>query len=406
MEVITGGVTAPAGFFASGVGAGIKRSGLDVAVIYSDSPASAGAVFTTNRVKAAPVLWSQRILSQGHPLRAIVVNSGNANACTGQTGWDHAVEMSETAAASLGLRTEEVWVASTGVIGVPLPIRQVRSGIESACRQLGRGPDHDRLAAEAILTTDTHIKTLAVRVDLDGGPVVIGGMAKGSGMIHPNMATMLAFIVTDAEVPAPVLQALLRESVEDSYHMISVDGDTSTNDAVMVLANGRSGTPPITPETADYERFRAAFHHVNTELARAIARDGEGATKLLEVRVTGARSTEDARRICRTVASSNLVKTAMFGADANWGRVLAAMGRSGAVFDLTNVTLTFSSRAGEVLVLDAGDPVPFDEASARRILEENEVVIDIRLTDGAGQARGWGCDLSYEYVRINGEYRT
>jgi glutamate N-acetyltransferase/amino-acid N-acetyltransferase len=292
------------------------------------------------------------------------------------------------------------------VIGVPLPMKRVRRGIEAACRALSRGEAADQNAARAIMTTDTVPKTAAVRVQLQSGSVIIGGMAKGAGMIHPNMATMLSFVTTDAAIAPELLQRLLKDTADDSYHMISVDGDTSTNDAVMVLANGCADAPMLCEGSADFEAFREAFHHVHQTLARAIAWDGEGATKRLQVEVTGAASKVDARCLARTVAASNLVKTALFGADANWGRVLAAMGRAGAAFDPDRVHLTFASRAGSVCVLRDSVPQSFDENAARKILEDDVVRIVVELQEGEGQATAWGCDLSYEYVRINGEYRT
>ncbi|MCL6636778.1 MAG: bifunctional glutamate N-acetyltransferase/amino-acid acetyltransferase ArgJ [Alicyclobacillus sp.] len=408
MQVTAGGVTSPRGFRAAGVYAGIKAAGrgLDVAVVASEAPCTAAAMFTRNLVKAAPVLWSQRLLALGKPVRAVVANSGNANACTGQRGLEDAVHMGEAVAEALGVGADEVLVASTGVIGVPLPMERLTRGIADACQQLSVSPEAGAAAAEAIRTTDTFAKTGAVTVELDGCRVTLGGMAKGSGMIHPNMATMLAFITTDAAISRECLEAALRESVIDSYNQITVDGDTSTNDTVVVLANGLAGNPQICGRGPAYERFKEALHELNVHLAKQIARDGEGATKLLEVSVRGARDTEGARRLARAVVASNLVKAAMFGADANWGRVLAALGNAGVAFQPEHVRIQFVSAAGRVHVMEDGEPLPFDEDVARRVLSEPEILVHVDLGDGAAEARAWGCDLTYEYVRINGEYRS
>jgi glutamate N-acetyltransferase/amino-acid N-acetyltransferase len=406
VKQVEGGITAPIGFRASGVSAGIKKQGKDVAVIYSETLANAAAVFTTNAVKAAPVLWSQRTLQGKLTAQAIVINSGNANACTGKAGLEHAIQMCETVANQLSIRTDDVLVASTGVIGVPLPIDRVCNGIMAACETLDRSPEAATSAAEAIMTTDTCSKQVAVSILVDGKTVTIGGMAKGSGMIHPNMATMLGFITTDVSIDGQVLQQLLRETVAETYNMISVDGDTSTNDTVFVLANGQAGNNLMTEEHVDFERFREAFRFVNTFLAKQIVQDGEGATKLLEVRVHGAASTEDARKLAKAIINSNLVKTAFFGEDANWGRILAAMGYSGVAFDVSGVSIAFESRGGRIVLMEHGEPEIFDEETASRILREREIVVEVQLHEGDASATGWGCDLSYEYVRINGDYRT
>lgn len=406
-ERIEGGVTAPAGFFAGTAHAGIKKGeGPDVTVLTSEVPAQVAALFTTNQVQAAPVRWCRNRLASSSLARAVVVNSGNANACTGEQGWRDVVSTAQAAADALRVEESSIWIASTGVIGVPLPLDKLIPAVRMACTQLQRGPRADEHAARAIMTTDTYPKLCAVRVRLSTGWVTIGGMAKGAGMIHPNMATMLAFVTTDANIPSALLQSMLREAADESYHMISVDGDSSTNDTVMVLANGAAGTSPLMAGTEDYARFIEAFRHVHRTLAQSIAWDGEGRTKRLEVTIRGARTVDDARRMARTVISSNLVKTALFGEDANWGRVLAAMGRSGAVFDPDRVSLMFTSDHGSVRVLDAGGPVPFDESLAKDVLSAEQVSIVAELDDGEAGATAWGCDLSYEYVRINGEYRT
>ncbi|WP_029422479.1 bifunctional glutamate N-acetyltransferase/amino-acid acetyltransferase ArgJ [Alicyclobacillus macrosporangiidus] len=413
MDIIQGGVTSPKGFRAAGAHIGIKAvraEGVappkDLAVLVSDAPAAVAAAFTTNRVKAAPVLWSQRVVARKAPVRAVVVNSGNANACTGDRGLEDAIRMGEATAQALGVQTEEVLVASTGVIGVPLPMDVVLRGIPQVCSALAATPEAGEACAEAIRTTDTFTKQAAVRLEIGGQVVTIGGMAKGSGMIHPNMATMLAFLTTDAAISREMLDRALKASVIDSYNMISVDGDTSTNDTVAVLANGLAENPVIAEDGPDFAAFCAALHTLNTHLAKLIVRDGEGATKLMEVTVRGAADVDAARRLARSVTTSNLVKAALFGADANWGRVLAAMGYSGAPFDPAGVHIRFTSAAGSVALMEDGEPLPFDEDLALQVLQEKEVRVEIDLADGDAQATAWGCDLTYEYVRINGEYRT
>ena len=406
METIEGGITAAKGFLAAGGEAGIKPTGKDLAVVVCQVPARVAAVFTTNRVQAAPVMWSRRIVLGGQPVRALVVNSGNANACTGSTGLEHAIAMAETTAQMIGVDAREVLVASTGVIGVPLQIDRVCQGIVELCPRLAGNREGGEQAAEAIRTTDTLTKQAAVRVEVDGHWVTVGGMAKGSGMIHPNMATMLAFLTTDAAISKEMLDRALRSSVADSFHMISVDGDTSTNDTVAVFASGLAENSEIVDEGESFERFSAALHAVNLSLAKQIVRDGEGATKLLEVRVAGAVSGQAARVLAKSVITSSLVKTALFGEDANWGRVLAALGYSGAEFHPAGVSIRFLSVAGEVRVMEEGEPLWFDEDLARQVLHPAEVIIDVQLADGPGQATAWGCDLSYEYVKINGEYRS
>ncbi len=407
LSTIEGGITAPKGFKAAGVAAGIKKRNKDIAVIYSEVPAKVAAAFTTNRVKAAPVLWSQRIVGSKKEVQAIVINSGNANACTGTIGMEHAALMCETTAKELKLDKDTVLVSSTGVIGVPLPIECICNGIHSACAALDSTFQASEAAAEAIMTTDTFKKQIAIAIEIGGQTVTIAGMAKGSGMIHPNMATMLGFITTDVNIDLALLDQLLKETVADSYNMISVDGDTSTNDTVVVLANGQANHQIITDANSEnFLKFRDAFRHVNTYLAKQIVRDGEGANKLLEVHVTGAHSTEDAKKLVKSVINSSLVKTAFFGEDANWGRILAAMGYSGATFDTAKVKIKFASDGGSILLMQDSEPVKFDEEAALKILKEKDIHIDIKLQDGNGTAIGWGCDLSYEYVRINGDYRT
>lgn len=406
MEKIQGGITAARGFRAAGVCAGVKKEGVDLALIVSDTDAVSAGVFTTNVVQAAPVLVSKRIIREREHARAIVVNSGNANACTGEKGMQDANRMCMAVADQFACEADDVLVASTGVIGVPLAIDKVETGINAATPELGRGHAFDDAAARAIMTTDTRTKTAAVKVVIDGRDVHIGGMAKGSGMIHPNMATMLAFLTTDACVDAKTLRTLVSSVTDDTFNMISVDGDTSTNDTVFVLANGCAENRMITPDHPDFDTFAQALTYVLESLSKQIVRDGEGASKFLEVRVSGAKSVEDARKLVKSAIGSSLVKTAFFGADANWGRILVAMGYSGASFSPERVSIDFLSDGGRILLMRDGEPIVFDEDVAKKVLEETDIHVDIRLQEGEYTATGWGCDLSYEYVRINGDYRT
>jgi len=402
MQNVAGGVTAPAGFTAAGVCADIKGKGgtkKDVALLASRVPCTAAGVYTTNLVKAAPVLLTRERTEAGR-LQAVVANSGNANACTGEQGLRDAAEMARLAAEALGISPELVGVASTGVIGVPLPMDRVAAGIAAAAAALSEAGGDD--AALAIMTTDTFPKQTAVQVTIGGATVTIGAMAKGSGMIHPNMATMLGFVTTDADVDAAALRSALQEATERSFNMITVDGDTSTNDMVVVLANGLAGNPRITADSVHYREFADALAAVLIHLAKEIARDGEGATKLIEVRVKGAPTLADARKAARSVCGSNLVKAAVFGEDANWGRVLAALGYSGAQFDPAKVDLWL----GDVQMMRAGEPLAFDEETAARVLSRKEVVFTADLHAGDAEATAWGCDLTYDYVKINGSYRT
>ncbi len=406
MKKLNAGITAPKGYRAAGVFCGIKKKKLDLAMLTSDIPAQAAGAFTRNVVCAAPVHWDRRIIALGSPVSAVVINSGNANACTGKQGMEDTEAMAKLTGTLLGTPMDAVLICSTGVIGVPLPMEQVSSGITAASAELGRGSAKDDDAAQSILTTDTFIKQECVEIDIEGTPVRIAGIAKGSGMIHPNMATMLSFILTDAAVEEGLLQELLGSSIQDSYNMISIDGDTSTNDTVLALANGAAGNPVITRNSKHLETFTEAFDAVNASLARQIVLDGEGATKFIEARVSGAPSKEDARKLVKSVITSNLVKTAFFGEDANWGRILCAMGYSGAFFTPETTRLEISSAGGSLLLLDEGTPAGFDEAQALKVLKEREITITITLSDGSDSAAAWGCDLSYEYVKINGEYRT
>ena len=392
----------PVGYSYAGIHAGLKKRKKDMALIVSDRMATSAAAFTTNVVKAAPVIYDMGIL-KGGKAQAILVNSGNANACTGTRGLEDAGHSAALIAHELGIPEDAVFVSSTGVIGVPLDMERIEGGIKELATSLGDDPIP---AAEAILTTDTKTKLASVEVEIDGKSVTISGMAKGSGMIHPNMATMLCFIITDAEIGHEALQKLLGKGICDSFNMISVDGDTSTNDSVIVLANGASGCGEIEEGSTAYAAFAAAFDQVLGELARQIVKDGEGASRFIEMRVTGASSKADARTLARAVISSSLVKAAFFGADANWGRILCAMGYSGATFNPDLVDLDFISAKGKIRVLEGGVPLPFDEDEAKAILLEKEVAVLADCHQGDGEAVAWGCDLTYDYVKINGDYRS
>lgn len=404
MNWIDGGVTAPKGFVAAGIHCGIRKNQnkKDIAMVYSASPCSAAAVYTQNLVKGAPILVTQENLKNGSA-RAMVCNSGNANTCN-PDGYTDAKAMSAKAAAVLSLSEDEIIVASTGVIGQPLPIDTVCRGIDMLVGALSPtgGPD----AAEAIMTTDLVKKQFCVELKLGGAVCRIAGMAKGSGMVNPNMATMLCFLTTDVNIAPEPLQRALSAAVAVTFNMVSVDGDTSTNDMVSVLANGAAGGEKITGEGADYESFLEALIALCTSLAREVAGDGEGATKLLECAVTGAASESDARVIAKSVISSSLVKAAFFGEDANWGRILCAIGYSGVPCDVQKIAVTLSSTAGSVAVCKDGGGLPFDEKKAKAVLSEKEIVIEVSLGGGSAGATAWGCDLTYEYVKINGDYRT
>jgi glutamate N-acetyltransferase/amino-acid N-acetyltransferase len=401
MTEVRGGITAPQGFVAAGVHCGVKKQKRDLALVVSSAPAVAGAVFTLNRVKAAPLVLDEQHLGARTTFRALVVNSGNANACTGQRGFDDALAMARATAAALGVTTEEVFVSSTGVIGQFLPMDRLLAGIKDAAGRLGR--ENGGLAADAIRTTDTFSKETAVTVDLGGRRVTIGGMAKGSGMIAPNMATMLAFVTTDAAISPAALQAAVRTASDRSFNRITVDGDTSTNDMVLALANGLAGNPPIgSVEDPAYGCFVQALERVLVPLSKMIVVDGEGATKFVEITVTGAADEEEAVRAGRAVANSNLVKTAIHGEDANWGRILAAVGYSGIDFDPARVDIAL----GDLPILRPGFQIDFPEDEARRILARKEIVVTIHLHQGTASATLWTCDLSKQYVEINANYRT
>lgn len=392
------------GFKAAGITAGLKASGKkDLALIYSEEKAVSAGVFTTNKVKAACVTLNI-VNIKNENTQAIIVNSGQANACTGEEGFKDAIAITEMIGEKLGLNPKEVLTASTGVIGVSIPMDIMKKGIETICPLISEEGGAD--ASEAIMTTDTKSKEVAVEITLDGKKVTISGAAKGSGMIKPNMATMLSFVVTDANISKEMLTKAVKDSANSSYNMISVDGDTSTNDMLLSLANGAAGNKLIDGENEDYKIFKEAFDYVNTELAKKMARDGEGATKLLEVEVVNAKDLDTAKKCAMAVVSSNLVKAAMFGSDPNWGRVVCAIGYSGGEFDPNKVDLTFKSSVGEIEVFKKGKNIDFDENKASEILKDESIALYVNLNDGDYSAKAWGCDLTYKYVEINGEYRT
>jgi len=404
MKIVSGGVCAAKGFKASGIHCGIRKNKAkkDLALIVSSVPASAAAVYTTNLVKGAPLTVTKQHLANGKA-QAVICNSGNANTCNAD-GIAIAEQMSELIAAPLELAKEDIIVASTGVIGQPLPIAPIAEGIPALVAGLAADGSAD--AAAAIMTTDTVPKEVALEFELGGKICHIGGIAKGSGMIHPNMATMLVFITTDVAISAEMLQQALSCDIAKTFNMISVDGDTSTNDMVAVLANGCAGNAEITAEGEDFAIFAQALNTLTIDLCRRIAGDGEGATKLLECSVTGAKDEAIAKTVAKSVICSSLVKTAMFGADANWGRVLCAIGYAGVAVDVDKVDVSFKSAAGEIAVCKDGSGIEFSEEIAKKVLLEKEIEIVIALNDGIGAATAWGCDLTYDYVKINGDYRT
>lgn len=406
MQIIEGGVTAAKGFQAIGIHAGIKKDRKDMAMIASEVPCAAAGTFTTNVVKAAPVKWDQNIVYHYPTAQAVVVNSGVANACTGEEGYGYCRETAQKAAELLGISETEVLVASTGVIGQQIPIDTIKAGIETMKPLLSPAKEAGTMAAEAIMTTDTVKKEAAVQIVLGGKTVTIGGMCKGAGMIHPNMCTMLSFVTTDAAISREMLQKALSADVKDTYNMISVDGDTSTNDTVLLLANGMAGNPEITEENEDYKAFAEALNYINTTLAKKMAGDGEGATALFEVKVVGAASKEQAVTLSKSIITSNLTKAAIYGHDANWGRILCAMGYSGVQFEPEKVDLYFESAAGKLKIIENGVSTGYSEEEATRILSEKAVtaIADVKMGDAAATA--WGCDLTHEYVTINADYRS
>ena len=404
---IKGGVTAAKGFEAAAAAAAIKYQGrTDMALVYSEKPCHAAGTFTTNIVKAAPVKWDQKIVKESPYAQAVIVNSGIANACTGEEGMGYCKETAEEAAKVLGVPENAVLVASTGVIGMQLPMDRLKKGISLLKEAKGSTLEHGTAASKAIMTTDTVNKEIAVQVELGGKTVTVGGMCKGSGMIHPNMCTMLAFVTTDANISKEMLQKCVSNDVKDTFNMISVDGDTSTNDTLLVLANGMAENSEITEENEDYKVFAKALNTVNTWLAKKMAGDGEGATALFEVKIVGAESKEQAVILSKSVVTSSLVKAAIYGHDANWGRILCAMGYSGAQFDPEKVDLFFESAAGKIQIIENGVAVNYSEEEATKILSEPEVtaIADVKMGDATATA--WGCDLTYDYVKINADYRS
>ena len=407
MEVIKGGVTAAKGFEAASAAAGIKyQDRTDMALIYSEKPCKVAGTFTTNVVKAAPVKWDRNVVDDNVKSQVVVINSGIANACTGAEGYSYCEETAKEAAKVFGTEEKGVLIGSTGVIGMQLPMEKLKKGIHMLSEAKGATVEDGNKAAKAIMTTDTKEKEVAVTFEIEGKTVTIGGMAKGSGMIHPNMCTMLAFITTDAAISRKALKAALSADVADTYNLISVDGDTSTNDTVLLLANGMAGNKKIKADTPAYEKFVEALHYVNESLAKQIAGDGEGATALFEAKVTGAATKEQAKVLAKSIVCSNLTKAAIAGHDANWGRILCAMGYSGADFDPEKVDLFFVSDAGKLQIIENGTAVDYSEEKATEILSRPEVTAIADIKEGNESASAWGCDLTHEYISINADYRS
>lgn len=407
LKKISGGVTAAKGFKAASTAAGIKyKDRKDMAMIYSEAPCRSAGTFTTNVVKAAPVKWDKNQVTGGAAAHAVVINAGIANACTGEEGMEYCSRTAATAAQVLGIPQEGVLVASTGVIGKQLPMDRIEAGIKAMAPLLEAGPESGTAASKAIMTTDTKNKEAAVQLELGGALVTIGGMCKGSGMIHPNMCTMLSFVTTDAAISKELLQEALSQDIKDTYNMISVDGDTSTNDTVLLLANGLAGNAEITEKNSDYMAFCQALNYINETLSKKMAGDGEGCTALFEVTVVGAATKDQANVLAKSVITSSLTKAAIFGHDANWGRILCAMGYSGADFDPEKVDLFFESAAGRMQIIKNGVAVDYSEEEATKILSEPEVTAIADIKMGEARATAWGCDLTYDYVKINADYRS
>lgn len=408
MNIITGGVTAAKGFKAAGLSVGIKNKTdkKDMAMVYSEKPCTTAGTFTTNKVSAAPVKWDRDIVYNSPFSQAVVINSGVANACTGKEGLDACKKEAETVSAKLNIPVDSVLVASTGVIGMQLPMDKICEGINRLPDCLDATKQAGTTAAEAIMTTDTVSKEVAVTVDISGKEVTVGGMCKGAGMIHPNMATMLCFITSDANIDKSVLQKMTSEIVDDSFNMISVDGDTSTNDTALVMANGMAGNDIITDGSEDYNKFYEALNYVFTELSKKIAGDGEGCTCLFEAQVINAKSKQTAKVLAKSIITSNLTKAAIFGHDANWGRILCAMGYSGADFDPEKVDIYFESEAGKLKIVEDGKATDYSEDVATQILSKNPVIAIADVKDGSAAATAWGCDLTFDYIKINADYRS
>ncbi len=407
MKIITGGVTAAKGFQAAVAAAGIKyKDRTDMAMIVSKVPAVTAGTFTRNVVKAAPVVWDQQMVAQKECAQAVVVNAGIANACTGSEGMGYCKKTAEKVEQVMGISADQVLVASTGVIGMQLPMEKLASGIEHMVPKLSSAIESGHEAACAIMTTDTKSKEAAVTFEVEGKTVTLGGMCKGSGMIHPNMCTMLGFVTTDLAISKELLTEALKEDVKDTYNMVSVDGDTSTNDTVLLLANGMAGNTQITQKDENYQKFVEALNYVNTALAKKMAGDGEGATALFEAKVVHACTKEDARVLAKSVICSSLTKAAIFGHDANWGRILCALGYSGAVFDPEKIELFFQSKSGKIQIYKDGTAADYSEEEATKILSEEEVTVLVDMKKGEEEATAWGCDLTYDYVKINADYRS
>ena len=408
MEILSqGGVTAPQGFKAASTAAGIKYQGrTDMAMVYSEVPCVCAGTFTSNVVKAACVLWDKEITESGKPMQAVVVNSGIANACTGEEGFNACRKTAEAVNEALGVPADTVAVASTGVIGMQLPVEKLAAGVKAMAPELSDSLEAGTAASKAIMTTDTINKEIAVTFEAGGKKITLGGMSKGSGMIHPNMCTMLGFLTTDLAIDKALLQEALSSVITDTFNMITVDGDTSTNDTLLIMANGLAENNKIISKGADYDAFYEALATVCEYLAKRMAGDGEGATKLFECKVVNAKTKEDARTLSRAVVGSNLSKAAIYGCDANFGRFLCAMGYSGAQFDQNDVELFFESAAGRLQVFDHGVPLNFDEELAVKIMKEQEVTVFVDMHEGTESATAWGCDLTYDYVKINADYRS
>jgi glutamate N-acetyltransferase/amino-acid N-acetyltransferase len=407
MKAIQGGVTAAKGFQTASTAAGIKyKTRKDMAMVYSEVPCKAAGTFTTNLVKAAPVKWDQQVVRESPFAQAVIVNAGIANACTGAEGLGYCKETAKTAAEVLNVPESAVLVASTGVIGMQLPMDRIAAGIRAMAPALSGSLESGTESSRAIMTTDTKNKEVAVQIEIGGKTVTVGGMCKGSGMIHPNMCTMLGFVTTDIAISKELLQEALSNDVKDTFNMISVDGDTSTNDSLIVLANGMAGNAEITEKNEDYQKFCEALNYVDETLAKKMAGDGEGCTALFEVKIVGAESKAQAVTLAKSVITSNLTKAAIFGHDANWGRILCAMGYSGAQFDPEKVDLFFESAAGKLQIIKDGVAVDYSEEEATKILSEPEVTAIADIKMGDAKATAWGCDLTFDYVKINADYRS
>ena len=408
MKITNKSILAPKGFISAGVRAGIKKgkTNLDMAIIISEKEAVCAGTFTKNKVKAAPVLWDKSIVENSPYVKAVIANSGVANACTGDEGFENTRKTAAAVAKNLGVSAENILVASTGVIGAQLPMEVILNGADMLCSASSRSDENEENASRAIMTTDTKPKTCSCEIELSGKVVTLGGMCKGSGMIHPNMGTMLSFITTDAAITKEMLQKALSKDVEDTYNMVSVDGDTSTNDTVLIMANGLAENDIIDKEGEDFQKFCEALHYINETLAKKIAEDGEGATRLFEVIVNGACDKENARILSKSVICSSLTKAAIFGKDANWGRILCALGYSGGEFTPEKTDVTIKSSEGSIMLVKGGMAAQYSEELATKVLSAPSVTAVIDLHDGNASATAWGCDLTFDYVTINADYRS